>query len=134
MIALEPAVLDQRAVVGVETAALGADQEASVAVLEQGTDRSLVNYGAGGRAVKLFETAIKLLSGMIILAFAWVVISASHAEGWGMSLTEGAACATPAVATDIAGHREAVVDDTGATLHIVCPRSVFDLRAVLQTM
>lgn len=39
---------------------------------------------------------------------AWVVLSASHAEGWGMSLTEGSACATPGVATDIAGHRGAV--------------------------
>ncbi|HSL73482.1 MAG TPA: glycosyltransferase family 4 protein [Ilumatobacteraceae bacterium] len=36
---------------------------------------------------------------------AWVVVSASYAEGWGMSLTEGAACGTPCVATDIAGHR-----------------------------
>ncbi len=35
----------------------------------------------------------------------WLVVSASHAEGWGMSLTEGAACGTPCVATDIAGHR-----------------------------
>lgn len=41
---------------------------------------------------------------------AWLVVSASYAEGWGMSLTEGAACATPAVATDIAGHRGAVID------------------------
>ncbi|MEZ5569954.1 MAG: divalent metal cation transporter [Halioglobus sp.] len=35
------------------------------------------HYGRGGRAVRVFETAIKLLSGMIILAFAWVVVSAS---------------------------------------------------------
>jgi manganese transport protein len=35
------------------------------------------HYGAGGRAVKLFETAIKYLSGMIILAFLWVVLAAS---------------------------------------------------------
>ncbi len=35
------------------------------------------NYGAGGRAIKLFESGIKLLSGMIILSFAWVVIAAS---------------------------------------------------------
>ncbi|MFT5027101.1 MAG: glycosyltransferase involved in cell wall biosynthesis [Ilumatobacter sp.] len=41
---------------------------------------------------------------------AWIVVSASYAEGWGMSLTEGAACATPCVATDIAGHRGAAVD------------------------
>jgi Mn2+/Fe2+ NRAMP family transporter len=35
------------------------------------------NYGAGGRPVKVFETAIKLLSTMIVLAFAWVVITAN---------------------------------------------------------
>lgn len=41
---------------------------------------------------------------------AWMVASASSHEGWGMSITEAAACATPAVATDIAGHRDAVID------------------------
>lgn len=41
---------------------------------------------------------------------AWVLSSASSHEGWGMSVTEAAACATPAVVTDIAGHRDAVVD------------------------
>lgn len=41
---------------------------------------------------------------------AWLVVSASLAEGWGLSLTEGAACGTPAVATDISGHRSSVVD------------------------
>lgn len=39
---------------------------------------------------------------------AWLVASVSTAEGWGMTLTEAAACATPAVATRIAGHRDAV--------------------------
>ena len=41
---------------------------------------------------------------------AWVVASASAREGWGMTLTEAAACGTPAVATRIAGHADAVVD------------------------
>ena len=41
---------------------------------------------------------------------AWVVLSASLAEGWGLSLTEAAACGTPAVATDIRGHRCSVID------------------------
>ena len=41
---------------------------------------------------------------------AWVVASASLAEGWGLTLTEAAACGTPAVATDIRGHRCSVVD------------------------
>jgi glycosyltransferase involved in cell wall biosynthesis len=40
---------------------------------------------------------------------AWLVTSASAAEGWGMTITEAAACGTPAVVTDIGGHRDAVV-------------------------
>ena len=47
---------------------------------------------------------------------AWIVASASLAEGWGLSLTEGAACATPAVATDISGHRCSVVDGVTGVL------------------
>jgi len=47
---------------------------------------------------------------------AWLVVSASHAEGWGMSITEGAACATPCVATDIAGHRGAAIDGVTGVL------------------
>lgn len=46
------------------------------------------NYGAGGRAVKIFETAVKFLSTMIVLAFLWVVVKAS-ANGqvdWGAVL------------------------------------------------
>ena len=42
---------------------------------------------------------------------AWVVASTSRAEGWGMTLTEAAACATPAVATRIPGHTDAVADN-----------------------
>jgi glycosyltransferase involved in cell wall biosynthesis len=38
-----------------------------------------------------------------------VVASASAREGWNMSLTEAAACGTPAVATRISGHMDAVV-------------------------
>jgi len=40
---------------------------------------------------------------------AWVAASVSQREGWGMTLTEAGACGTPAVASDIAGHRDAVV-------------------------
>ncbi|MFM2078082.1 MAG: hypothetical protein RJA49_1972, partial [Actinomycetota bacterium] len=38
-----------------------------------------------------------------------LVASASLAEGWGLTLTEAAACGTPCVATDINGHRSSVV-------------------------
>jgi glycosyltransferase involved in cell wall biosynthesis len=39
---------------------------------------------------------------------AWFAASASTREGWGMTLTEAAACGTPTVATDISGHSDAV--------------------------
>ena len=47
---------------------------------------------------------------------AWVVASASAREGWGMTLTEAAACGTPAVATRIAGHADAVQDGSSGVL------------------
>lgn len=47
---------------------------------------------------------------------AWIVTSASAREGWGMTLTEAAACGTPAVATRIAGHADAVVDGVSGVL------------------
>ncbi len=47
---------------------------------------------------------------------AWIVASASLAEGWGLSLTEGAGCGTPAVASDIRGHRSSVVDGVTGVL------------------
>jgi glycosyltransferase involved in cell wall biosynthesis len=58
---------------------------------------------------------------------AWVLASASAREGWGMTITEAAACGTPAVVSDVAGHADAVVDgETG----ILC-RGTDALRAAL---
>jgi glycosyltransferase involved in cell wall biosynthesis len=47
---------------------------------------------------------------------AWIVASASLAEGWGLSLTEAASCGTPAVATDVNGHRSSVIDGVTGVL------------------
>jgi len=47
---------------------------------------------------------------------AWLVTSTSAREGWGMTLTEAAACGTPALASDIAGHRDAVEDGVSGVL------------------
>ncbi|MEI7592514.1 MAG: glycosyltransferase family 4 protein [Actinomycetes bacterium] len=47
---------------------------------------------------------------------AWVVASASIAEGWGMTLTEAAACGTPAIATRINGHTDSVLDHQSGLL------------------
>ncbi len=71
---------------------------------------------------------------------AWLVASASISEGWGMTLTEAAACGTPAVATDIAGHRDSVADGLSGLLatsdsefidHLSAILSDADLRAQL---
>jgi glycosyltransferase involved in cell wall biosynthesis len=59
---------------------------------------------------------------------AWIVASASAREGWGMSLTEAAACGTPAVATDIHGHRDAVRDGSSGVL---APGTAADLGGAL---
>jgi glycosyltransferase involved in cell wall biosynthesis len=47
---------------------------------------------------------------------AWVVASTSVREGWGMTLTEAAACGTPAVASAIPGHADAVHHGTSGLL------------------
>ncbi|MCZ7531360.1 MAG: glycosyltransferase family 4 protein [Acidimicrobiia bacterium] len=47
---------------------------------------------------------------------AWLLVSASSAEGWGMTITEAAACGTPAVVTRIAGHVDAVAEGRSGLL------------------
>jgi glycosyltransferase involved in cell wall biosynthesis len=47
---------------------------------------------------------------------AWAVASASVREGWGMTLTEAAACGTPAVATRIPGHTDALAEGVSGLL------------------
>lgn len=61
---------------------------------------------------------------------AWVLTSGSLAEGWGMTITEAAACGTPAVVTDIAGHRDAVHDGHSGLL----ASSERDLAAKLRSV
>jgi glycosyltransferase involved in cell wall biosynthesis len=45
-----------------------------------------------------------------LLQHAWIVTSSSAVEGWGMTITEAAACGTPAVASRTTGHLDAVAD------------------------
>jgi glycosyltransferase involved in cell wall biosynthesis len=37
-------------------------------------------------------------------------------EGWNMTITEAGACGTPAVVSDIAGHRDSLTDGVGGLL------------------
>jgi glycosyltransferase involved in cell wall biosynthesis len=62
---------------------------------------------------------------------AWVVASTSSHEGWGMTLTEAAACGTPAVATRIAGHEDAVIDNESGFLVSTLPELVEATGSIL---
>ncbi len=62
---------------------------------------------------------------------AWVLTSASVAEGWGMTITEAAACGTPAVVSDIAGHRDALVNNRSGLLSTDEAHLADNLAAVL---
>jgi len=47
---------------------------------------------------------------------AWVNITTSSAEGWGLSVTEAGACGTPSAALRLGGLPEAIVDDETGVL------------------
>jgi glycosyltransferase involved in cell wall biosynthesis len=64
---------------------------------------------------------------------AWIIASASAREGWGMTLTEAAACGTPAVATRIAGHADAIHEGSSGLLAEGDPRSLGDAMADVLT-
>ncbi|MGA3216040.1 MAG: glycosyltransferase family 4 protein [Acidimicrobiales bacterium] len=57
---------------------------------------------------------------------AWVVASTSTREGWGLTVSEAAACATPAVATRIPGHVDAI--DDGITGMLADSDEDFELK------
>lgn len=104
--------------------------EAAIVARKRVPDLELVIVGEGPERVRL-EAMIALndaaswvtLAGHLgrdeLLALyqrAWLVSSASLAEGWGLTLTEAAACGVTAVATDISGHRCSVVDGVTGVL------------------
>ena len=62
---------------------------------------------------------------------ACMVASSSVREGWGMTLTEAAACGTPAVASRISGHVDAVADGRSGLLAADSAEMVRHLDAVL---
>ena len=64
-----------------------------------------------------------------LLARAWVVLSAAHHEGWGMSVLEGAAFGTPSLAIDAPGIRDALID--GVTGRLVFPRNDAEIPEAL---
>lgn len=82
--------------------------------------RRIDDAGAGGWISLVGRVDRDALPGLYQRS--WLVVSGSLAEGWGLSLTEAAACGTPAVATDIRGHRSSVV--AGVTGLLVPPEQL----------
>jgi glycosyltransferase involved in cell wall biosynthesis len=83
----------------------GPDREALCALVE-GHEADWINFAGRVEQEDLVD----------IYRRSWIVASGSLAEGWGLSLTEAAGCGTPAVASDIRGHRSSVVTDVTGLL------------------
>jgi glycosyltransferase involved in cell wall biosynthesis len=64
--------------------------------------------GLGGAVI--FEGFVDEDRKRRLLQSAWVTVSLSEMEGWGITAIEGNACGTPAIAYDVPGLREAIVD------------------------
>jgi glycosyltransferase involved in cell wall biosynthesis len=72
--------------------------------------QNLVERSNLERAV-VFEGFVDEARKRQLLQRAWVTVSLSEMEGWGITAIEGNACATPAIAYDVPGLREAIVHD-----------------------
>ena len=103
---------------------------AVVAARRSAPDLELVLVGTGPDREEL-ESLVQTLHAEAFIRFAgrvsddelvalyrqaWVVGSTSVREGWGMTLTEAAACGTPAVASRIPGHVDAIADGQSGLL------------------
>jgi glycosyltransferase involved in cell wall biosynthesis len=83
-------------------------------VVGSGPYQSPLERGARGVAGVRFLGRRPLSEVVDLLRAAWVVASASVKEGWGLTILEGNACGTAAVATRVPGLVDAVLDgETG---------------------
>ncbi len=94
--------------------------EARLAIVGYGPDesrlRKIIHTNHLGRNVEIvnkdnlyFEKHHKDIK-VKLLRQAWALLLPSVKEGWGMVVTEAAACGTPSIVTDVTGLRDSVVD------------------------
>ena len=82
---------------------------ARLVIAGSGTERDrLASLVAGLGAEDWCELAGRIDDNALAALYqrAWALVSASSAEGWGITITEAAACGTPSVVSDIAGHAD----------------------------
>lgn len=95
----------------------GNHPQLALVVVGDGPDREALEARARKAEVPVrFEGRVDDDTLVDLYRQAWVVASASIAEGWGMTITEAGACGTPAVASRIAGHVDAIVDGESGLL------------------
>ncbi len=58
-----------------------------------------------------------------LMQSAWVMVFPSVKEGWGMTVTECAACGTPSIVSDVTGLRDSVVKDKTGLILAKNPKS-----------
>ena len=86
--------------------------EATLTLIGDGPDRGLIEQWIEREDAHDWATLTGRISREELRSYyrrSWLMTSASLAEGWGLVLTEAAGCGTPAVATDIGGHRCSVI-------------------------
>jgi len=87
--------------------------DARLRIAGRGEDEARLRELAGqlelGEAIT-FEGFVDEARKRTLLQEAWIYATASLVEGWGISVIEANACGTPAVAFDVPGLREAIVD------------------------
>lgn len=80
---------------------------------EEGALRRLAAELDLGDAVR-FHGFVSEEEKLRLLQSAWISMTASEMEGWGIGVIEAAACGTPSIAYDVPGLREAIVEgETG---------------------
>ena len=117
LLELKKRIPDLRAVIAGE----GYEREALEQLISRGhaeTWLSLPGYLDQAELVDLYRSA-------------WVVASSSLREGWGMTVTEAAACGTPSVVSRISGHMDAVVEGKTGLLFNDPTEMVESLQRVL---
>jgi glycosyltransferase involved in cell wall biosynthesis len=85
--------------------------ELTLTIVGDGPDREALNALVTAHQADWIDFAGRVEQEDLVDIYqrSWIVASGSLAEGWGLSLTEAAGCGTPAVATNIRGHRSSVV-------------------------
>lgn len=93
-------------------------------------EREVVRRGLAERV--RFHGFVDDAARLRLLQRAWVHVTASVAEGWGMVVTEAGACETPTVALAVGGLSEAVVDGETGILATDLHGLVAGVRSLLE--